>query len=99
MNHNYQVIEDNGGNMYLFFFDENDEVVLGIENIENCNPDDMDGLTLAEAQEWDSQMEDPAGVYENLTSYEFGWKVVADQSGIYPDKMGRAAERVFNVEK
>ena len=41
----FEVIEDNAGNMFLFFFDKNDLVVLGLENIENCEPGDLDNIS------------------------------------------------------
>lgn len=36
----------------------------------------------------------PQAIYENLTSFEYGWKVVADNEGIYPEKMGCAAQHI-----
>lgn len=95
---NYQVIEDNGGGMYLFFFDGDDKVVLGLENIEFAAPGDLDNITLDEAQTWDSQLDNPQAAYDDITRYEFGWKVVADQNGVYPDGMGRAAQIVYGVD-
>jgi len=94
---NYQVIEDNAGGMYLFFF-KGDKVVLGLENIEFAQPGDLDNITLKEAKTWESRLDDPQAHYDDLTSHEFGWQVVADQDGVYPDRMGRAAEIVFSVE-
>lgn len=93
----YQVIEDNAGGMYLFFF-QNDKVILGIENIEFVTVGDLDNVTLDEAKTWDSQLDNPQEDYDNITSYDFGYNVVADQNGIYPDKMGRAAQIVFGIE-
>jgi hypothetical protein len=90
----YQVIEDNAGGMYLFFFDGN-KVILGVENIEFVTPGDLDNVTLDEAKTWDSQLDNPQSHYDNITSYEFGWQVVADQNGIYPAAMGRAAQIAY----
>ncbi len=99
MKHSYQVLEDNGGGMFLFFFDENDKVVLGIENIEYAEPGDLDNITLDEASGWESQLNDPAKAYKSITRYEFGWEVVADENGTYPDRMGGAALILFRVSE
>ena len=94
----YQVIEDNSGSMYLFFFDKNDKPILGIENIEYAQPGDLDNITLSEARTWDSQLFQPGKAYNNITSFNFGWQVVADQDGVYPDRMGRAAQILFKID-
>jgi hypothetical protein len=96
-NQKYQVIEDNGGNMYLFFFEE-DKVILGFTDIEFVEPGDLDNISLNDALDWDNPLSDPQKVYNNIISYEFGWDVVADQDGIYPDLMGRAAQIVYHIE-
>lgn len=94
----YQVIEDNGGGMYLFFFDNAGDVILGLENIEFATPGDLEGITPAKAKGWDSKLEDPQAHYDNITSYQFGWQIVADTDGVYPEHMGRAAQILFRVE-
>lgn len=98
MSQNYVVIEDNAGGMYLFFFSPNDEVILGLENIEFAQPGDLDGITLDEAQTWERQLDDPQAHYDDITSFEFGWSVVADQDGVYPDRMGAAAQIVYAID-
>ena len=38
-------------------------------------------------------------VYEKYTPYDrIGWAIVADQEGIYPERMGGAANKVFCVD-
>lgn len=93
----YQVLEDNAGGLYLFFFDCG--VILGLENIENAEPGDLDGITFEDARRWDGQMENPAEVYSNITSYEYGCEIVADENGVYPQRMGRAAQRVYRIDE
>lgn len=95
---NYQVIEDNAGGMFLFFFNADGSVALGVENIEHAQPGDLDNVTLTEAKTWDSHLDDPQAHYDDLTSHQIGWEIVADQSGVYPDRMGRAAEIVYRIE-
>lgn len=93
----YQVIEDNAGGMFLFFWRDG-KMVLGLENIEHATPHDLDNITYRDANTWDSQLDDPQEVYDSITSHEFGWKVVADNRGVYPDRMGRAAEIIYGIE-
>ena len=83
--------------MYLYFFEGN-RVILGLENIEYVQPGDLGNITFDEASGWDSQLDNPQEHYDNLTSFEFGWQIVADLDGVYPDRMGRAAEMVFGIE-
>ena len=72
----YEVIEDNGGGLYKFIFDEAGNI---IEN------------------EWDNCGADPQEEYSQITSYEYGWKIVADNDGIYPRRMGGAARAEFAI--
>jgi hypothetical protein len=94
----YQVIEDNGGGLFIFFFDGNDSVVLGVENLEFAQPGDLDNPSLSEAKSWDSQLDNPQAHYDDITGRQFGYEVVADQHGVYPSRMGRAAQIIFRVE-
>ncbi len=93
----YDVIEDNAGGMFLFFFD-NGNVILGVENIEHAEPGDLDSITLEDARYWDSQLDDPQGAYDDITGHQFGWNVVANHRRQYPARMGRAAQRVFGID-
>jgi hypothetical protein len=94
---NYQVIEDNGGGMYLFFFNKRGRVILGLENIEHVEPGDLRGISLKEAKTWDSKLAKPQKHYDSIASFEFGCQIVADQDGVYPDRMGRAAQIAFEI--
>ena len=99
MGNKYQVIEDNAGGMYLFMFDILDgTVILGIENIENVEPGDLEDVDIDDVSGWDSQLHNPQDVYDEFLNSEFGYEVVADQNEVYPDRMGRAAQMVFNIE-
>jgi hypothetical protein len=46
-------------------------------------------------QFWESQIDNPQAAYNELTGFDFGHEVVADQFGIYPDRMGRSAQILF----
>lgn len=98
----YEVIEDNGGGLSLAVFGDNgsiEYVHTGYEyNIGQLSED----LKVLEqgadpAKDWDGNEEDPQSWYDNITSFEYGWEVVADNDGVYPGKMGAAASLEFGV--
>jgi len=82
--------------MAIYFFDENDDVILGFENIEFLSKDELSKVVYHEWKDLtDSKIENVKAEYENILADEYNYKVVADQNGIYPEDMGAAAERVF----
>lgn len=101
----YQVIEDNGGGLTLVVFDENGYV----EYLHNGYEYGTDGRLLEDLEnlksgdnpvvDWEGNEENPQSVYDNITSYECGWEIVADNDGIYPEKMGYAARIEFGISK
>lgn len=98
----YQIIEDNGGNLYLFVWDEEKNIIGGIENLEHAQPgeynDVKNGLAndpLKEIGGWDGHMDDPRAIYDELTHYQYGWTIVCDNGSLYPDTMGAAANLYF----
>jgi hypothetical protein len=96
---NYQVIEDNGGGIYLYWFDETGQVILGLENVEYAQPGSCDNMDFDDIRRWERQLDSPQSHYDELASYEFGWQVIADQDGIYSDRMGRAGQILYQVEQ
>jgi len=93
----YQVIEDNAGGMFLFFWVDA-KLVIGIENIEHAEPGDLNTISMEDAETWDGQLENPEELYSFFLADEFGSRVVADNAGVYPENMGRAAQRVYGVD-
>ena len=103
----YQVIENNGGGLTLVVFGSNNNVEYMHDGYE-YNPgqlqQDLKALRDGDdpANDWGGNAEDPQAMlrimYDNITSYEYGWEIVADNDGIYPDKMGAAACIEFNVK-
>ena len=98
----YQVIEDNGGGLTLAVFGNHNTVEYlhdGYEYAPSQLAEDLVALRAGDtpATDWDGNAEDPQAMYDNITSYEYGWEIVADNDGIYPDKMGAAAQREFNI--
>lgn len=47
---------------------------------------------------WESHFENPQESYDDLTSFEHGWEIVADEDGIRKDKMGCAAMEAFGIK-
>lgn len=100
----YEVIEDNGGGLTLVVFNENGEVEYlhtGYEYVIGKLSDDLKYLKDGDdpANDWDGNEENPQEIYDNITSFEYGWEIVADNDGIYPNKMGIAACLEFKIKK
>ncbi len=98
----YEVIEDNGGGLHLFVFD-NDNPEFYIAGFEyspgslTASLDSLDGgATLDDIELWDGLVDDPQSHYGGLIAHEYGWELVARNAGegreLFPDAMGRAAE-------
>lgn len=101
MKHHYQVIEDNGGGLYFFVFDQKDSCIYAGSSFEyqeqgsllSC----MEAIEQGETPEtWEGE-ENPQAFYDELTGNEFGWEIVATgRQGIrttYPERMGMSAEK------
>ena len=84
--------------LVVFATDESVEYVhIGYEFIPGQLSEDLKALLEGAnpSKEWDGNEERPQEFYDNLISFEFGWKVVADNDGTYPEKMGTAASAEF----
>ncbi len=101
----YEVIEDNGGGLHLVIFATNGEVEYLHSGYEYGTSgrliNDLKALNKGDNPviDWEGNEEDPQAVYDNITSFEYGWEVVADNYGIYPRKMGCAACIEFGIER
>ena len=107
----FEVIEDNSGGLTLVIFSESEKVEYihsGYEYNQGQLSEDLIAFKNGEnpVEEWDGNCggleyeygEDPQIIYDNITSYEYGWEIVADNNGVYIDKMGTAAKLEFNIE-
>ena len=102
----YQVIEDNGGGLHLAVFN-GDECIWyasGYEYIPDNLREDIaalqDGADPLQ-DSWESDLLDdytPQQLYNELTSYEYGWQIIADDAGVYPERMGAAGQRAFGLD-
>lgn len=100
----FEVIEDNGGGLTLVVFAEDGKVEYlhsGYEYVQGQLKEDLEALKNGDntIEDWDGNAENPQATYDNITSLKYGWEVVADNDGIYPDKMGRAAQIEFQISE
>lgn len=107
----YEVLEDNGGGLHLAVFSEDEKEVVYFHSGYEYYPGEL--LESIEAicegaqpeLEWDGNCggyeneygENPQELYDDITSDEYGCEVIADNEGIYPEKMGAAACLEFNI--
>lgn len=100
----FEVIEDNGGGLHLYIFDHNGRVTHAFHNWEyqkpGCLAENVAFLRAGgQVDAWDNNDPHPQADYDTLTSYPYGYQIVADHAGTYPARMGRAAMLGFNVEQ
>ena len=101
----YQVIEDNGGGLHLAIFD-GDECIWYASGYEFI-PDNLreDIAALQEGADplqdgWESDLPDgytPQQLYNEFTSRKYGWQIIADETNIYPHRMGAAGRMAFGL--
>lgn len=104
------VIEDNGGGLSLFVFDENGieggKVIwshYGYEYAPGNLTTDIDNLIETNSIDgWDGGDENPQSVWDQLDNYKHGWEIVAQvhdgKLHKFPGKMGTAARLEFGIE-
>jgi len=103
----YQVIEDNGGGLHLVVFDDSGTCIYYGTSYE-YNPDSLreDIAALRDGghpvkDKWETNLPDgytPQQLYDELMSYEYGWEIIADDTGVYPERMGAAGRMVFGFD-
>ena len=98
----WQVIEDNAGGLHLAVLEDGRCIYYGHGYERNEDGLRADVQALREGQHpirdgWETQEDvaDPQAAYDAMTRHEYGWAVVADDEGIYYERMGEAARRVF----
>lgn len=99
----YQYIEDNGGGLYLFVFDGDGNLVEGIGNLEYAGAGEgaevqaaLRADAVAEVRTWEGRLDDPQTVYDAFCA-DWTAQTVADERGVYVERMGRAAMRYFGI--
>ena len=97
----YEVIEDNGGGLHLVIFGTDGNVEYLQYGTSGRLINDLQALKNGDdpVTDWEGNEENPQEVYDYMTSFEYGWEVVADNEGIYPNKMGCAARIEVGVKR
>ena len=96
------IIEDNGGGLTLVVFDDNGSISYlrtGYEYILGRLTNDL--IELANGSDpstWYNCEENPEEIYNDFLFHEYGWEIIADNNGLYPDKMGAAGRLEFGIE-
>ena len=104
----FQVLEDNAGGLHLAVFDgDGDECIwygAGYEHSPDTLQKDIaalrDGAHPVD-DGWESDLPDgytPQQLYDELTSYEYGWEIIADETNTYPYRMGIAGRKAFGLD-
>jgi hypothetical protein len=102
----YQVLEDNAGGLHLAVFD-GDVCIYYAFGLEH-NPDSLHAAIEALRDgghplqdSWESDLPDgytAQQLYDELTSHEYGLAIIADDAGVYPERMGAAGQRAFDLD-
>lgn len=102
----YQVIEDNRGSLYLAVFNGSECIwyASDYEYIPNNLREDIaalqDGADPLQ-DGWESYLPEgytPQRSYDELTSNKDSWKIIADDAGVYPERMGAAGRKAFRLD-
>ncbi len=104
---NYEVLEDNAGQLYLAVFDDKYNCIYihgGYEYNPGQLQEDLQALKNGDdVLQWDGNCggytweygEAPQALYEEISPV---CNVVADNDGIYPDKTGNNAKIEFGID-
>jgi len=104
---NYVVIEDNAGGLHLAIFRGNKCIWWGsgYEHNLNCLREDIAALQDGAdpiLDEWKTDL--PEGytaqeIYDEITSCDYGWSIIADDVDIYPEYMGAMGRIAFDLDE
>lgn len=104
----YQIIEDKGGTIHLVVFDDADACIYYANGLEHWSAADVrDTIEALEhggdpvRDDWESNLPDgytPQQLYDRLTSCRYGWEIIADDAGMYPERMGAAGCKAFGID-
>ena len=103
----YAVIEDNSGGLHLAIFRGNTCVWYGSNYQYNLDRLRKDIIALQDGadpiqDDWESDL--PEGytaqqVYDEITSPDYGWSIIADEENLYPNYMGVIGRIAFDLDE
>ena len=104
---NYVVIEDNSGGLHLAIFRGNTCVWYGSNYQYNLDRLREDITALRDGADpvrdgWESDLPDgytAQEVYNEITSCDYGWSIIADEGNIYPNYMGVIGRIAFDLDE
>jgi hypothetical protein len=104
---NYVVIEDNSGSLHLAIFRGNKCVWCGSGY--ECDLDRLreDMTALRDGadpirDDWELDLPEgytPQQIYDEITSPDYGWSIIADDADIYPEYMGAMGRIAFEIDE
>lgn len=102
----YQVLEDNSGGLHLAVFNGSECIWFssGYQFIPGNLQADIKALQNGAnplEDDWETYLPEdytPQRLYDEFTSHKHGWQVIADETGIYPQRMGVAGRMAFGLE-
>jgi len=102
MRNGFEIIEDNGGGLYIVTFREG-VVVSAVGGLEYGDAGEWVGVRdallgdpVTEVDGWDGQVDNPQQWYDSVIAKS---RVVCDSYGVYANAMGASARRYFGVDK
>ena len=103
---NYAVIEDNAGGLHLAIFRGNTCVWYGSGYERNLDRLREDITALRDGADpvrdaWETDLPDnytPQQIYDEITSCDYGWSIIADEENLYPNYMGAIGRIAFEID-
>lgn len=103
----YVVIEDNAGGLHLAIFRGNTCIWCGSGYERNLDRLREDITALRDGADpvqegWETDLPEgytPQQIYEEITGYDYGWSIIADEVDLYPEHMGTTGRIAFELDE
>ena len=97
----YKVLEGNNGALFLIIY-KGEDIIYFHDDYEYSKGqliEDISNIYTTDISDWDGNRMNECDMEEFDNEMELGWlEVIADEKGIYPDKMGLSGKREFDIE-